>query len=99
MDEEKERMEEEESNGEGRGDIWLMLGMKWTCYRECLGFVNNSWFYFTARPKQDLRTGQLLTVSHLSDLLVGLNFHIGEDVAFWEAEDLEGHGTVVVLQG
>lgn len=37
--------------------------------------------------------------AHLSDLLEALRRHTGEDVALGLAEDLEGHGTVVVLQG
>ena len=37
--------------------------------------------------------------AHLSDLLEALGRHAGEDVALGLAEDLEGHGTVVVLQG
>lgn len=37
--------------------------------------------------------------AHLSDLLEPVWLHIGEDVALRLGEDLEGHGTVVVLQG
>lgn len=36
---------------------------------------------------------------HLSYLFKGLEFDVGEDVALWHGEDLEGHCTVVVLQG
>lgn len=36
---------------------------------------------------------------HLSDLFERLQVHIGEDVALGKGKNLEGHGTVVVLQG
>lgn len=36
---------------------------------------------------------------HLSYLFEGLKFDVGKDVALWHGEDLEGHCTVVVLQG
>lgn len=37
-------------------------------------------------------------LQYLSNLFEGLRFDVGEDVAFRHGEDLEGHGTVVVLQ-
>lgn len=37
--------------------------------------------------------------SYLSDLFEGLGVKVGEDVAVRLREDLEGHGTVMVLQG
>lgn len=36
---------------------------------------------------------------YLSDLLKGLLVKVGKDVAVGLREDLEGHGTVVVLKG
>lgn len=39
-----------------------------------------------------------LFISHLSDLFEGFKIHICKDVALGKRQDLEGHGTVMVLQ-
>lgn len=40
-----------------------------------------------------------MCLQHLSYLFEGLKFDVGENVALWHVEDLEGHRTVVILQG
>ena len=35
--------------------------------------------------------------THRSDFLEGVLVDVGEDVAFWVGEDLEGDGAVVIL--
>lgn len=41
----------------------------------------------------------IVGLQYLSYLFEGLEFDVGEDIALGHGEDLEGHCTVVVLQG
>lgn len=85
-------------SGQDEGDDCLEIYEQWLLETFSISTSSD----YSAELEQDSTcwTSECTTcTSHLSDLFESVEIHIGKDVALGERKDLEGHGTVMVLQG
>lgn len=82
-------------SGQDEGDDCLEIYEQWLLET----FLISTSSDYSAELERETSESTTSTTSHLSDLFESIKIHICKDIALGERKDLEGNGTVMVLQG